>query len=76
MTKSSRASEDLLAQLHEATAVELLNRVKSGDASPADLAAAIRFLKDNKIEAQIEPGDTLHTLYESLPDYDDEEIYN
>lgn len=70
MTK--RANDDLLGTLHEAIAKELLARVKSGEASPADLSAAIRFLKDNKIEAVVETGDTLDQLYKNLPTFDDE----
>jgi hypothetical protein len=70
MTK--RAKDDLLGELHEAIAQELLHRVKTGEATPADLSAAIRFLKDNKIEAVMEQGDTLDQLYKNLPTFDDE----
>jgi hypothetical protein len=70
MTK--RAKDDLLGELHEAIAQELLSRVKTGEATPADLSAAIRFLKDNKIEAVMEQGDTLDQLYKNLPDFDDD----
>lgn len=72
---SKRATEELLAQLHDAVARDLLSKVLSGEATAQDLSAAIRFLKDNKIEAQIEAGDKLHTLYEALPDFDDEQDY-
>lgn len=73
---SKRASEDLLAELHLETAKLLLSKVRSGEITPSELATAVKMLKDNKIEAQITPGDTLHQLYASLPDYDDEEIFN
>ena len=38
---TQRASEDLLSTLHDAVAQELLGRVRSGEASPAELSAAI-----------------------------------
>lgn len=66
---SGRASESILAALHEATAMELLGRVKSGEASPAELSAAIKFLKDNGIEAVATPDNNIGKLMASLPDF-------
>lgn len=43
------ASEDLLATLHEVMTRELLNRIKSGEATAADMAVARGLLKDSNI---------------------------
>ena len=65
----SRASEALLSTLHDAVAQELLGRVRSGEASPAELSAAIKFLKDNGIEALPSPDNNIGKLMASLPDF-------
>jgi hypothetical protein len=39
--------KDLLSELHEGVTKELLARVKSGEATPAELSVAVKFLKDN-----------------------------
>ncbi len=71
MTKVS----DILNELHEATAVELLERIRSGEAKPADLSVAVKFLKDNGIEAIPTDGSILQTLMSELPfDEDDEDF--
>lgn len=70
---SKRASEDLLGELHLATAQHLLAKIKSGEASPAEVSAAIKFLKDNNIEAVVQPGDTMDKLYKALPVFKDED---
>ena len=69
---SKRATEDLLATLHDAVAVELLSRVKSGEASPAELGAAIKFLKDNGIEAVPTVDNNIGKLMASLPDFEED----
>jgi len=53
----SRASEELLAQLHNMVARDLMDKIRSGEATSADLNAAIKFLKDNQIMAEAEPRD-------------------
>lgn len=70
-----RASEDLLGTLHDAVARTLLAKVESGEASPAELSAAIKFLKDNGIEANIAEGTTLDKLANALPTFEDEPEY-
>ena len=69
------ASKDLLGDLHSAVAAELLTRIQNGDASAAELSTAIRFLKDNNIEAIASENDGLTELMKSLPDFDSEEYY-
>lgn len=67
------ATEDLLGQIHEAVASDLLRRIQSGEASPQELAQAIKFLKDNGIEALPTENNKLGRLAQSLPDFDEEE---
>ena len=69
----TRASEELLGSLHDAVAKDLLNRVMSGEATPAELNAAIKFLQNNGIEAIATDDNPLGKLVASLPTFDDEE---
>lgn len=69
-----RASEDILGSLHDAIANDLLRRVLSGEASPAELNAAIKFLQNNGIEAVPTEDNPLGKLMSSLPVFDDDEI--
>ena len=71
----TRASEDLLGQLHDAVAKTLLAKVTSGEASPAEINAAIKFLQNNGIKAIMEEGDDLNKLALALPKFDDEGDY-
>lgn len=64
--------EKLLRSLHESVATDLLQRVKSGEATAQELGAAIKFLKDNGIEALAAPGTELDELAKSLPDFTEE----
>lgn len=70
MTK--RADETTLGSLHEAVAQDLLRRVQSGEASPAELNAAIKFLQNNHIEAIATEDNALGKLAASLPVFEDE----
>lgn len=71
----TRASEELLGQLHEAVTLDLLRRVKSGEASPAELNAAIKLLQNNGIEAILTEESPLKALMDSLPKFDDDGEY-
>jgi hypothetical protein len=70
------ASKELLGNLHSAIAADLLARIQSGEASAAELSTAIRFLKDNNIEAIASENEGLTALMKALPDFDSEEYYN
>jgi len=59
--------EKTLSTLHTAVAQELLDRVQSGDAKPADMSNAIKFLKDNNIDAMPVLGSPLDGLLGALP---------
>ena len=69
-----RASDDVLGALHELVAKELTNRILSGEATPADMNAAIKFLQNNGIEALPVEGSPLAGILSSLPTFDDEEL--
>lgn len=69
----SKVSETL-NMLHEAVTNELLTRIQSGEAKPADLSVAVKFLKDNGIEAIPTDGSILQALINELPFDEDEEI--
>jgi carbamate kinase len=69
-----RATEELLGELHEAVASKLLEKVKSGEATPAEISAAIKFLQNNGIEAVIGKGETsLDKLAAALPTFDEDD---
>jgi hypothetical protein len=63
----SKATEAQLSLLHGVVAEQLKKRIESGEATAADFGAAIKFLKDNGIEAVKTPGSPLAGLLESLP---------
>tara|TARA_R100000541_G_scaffold55460_1_gene64358 strand:+ start:2031 stop:2264 length:234 start_codon:yes stop_codon:yes gene_type:complete len=70
----TRKVSEVLNDLHGALAEELLDRVRSGEAKPSDLGVAVKFLKDNGIEAIPTDGSYLQQLFEELPFDEDEEI--
>jgi hypothetical protein len=70
----SRATEELMDRLHASIAEELLNRVTSGEATAADLQAAIKFLKDNGIEGVAKDDTALARLKDQLADIPDDAI--
>jgi hypothetical protein len=61
-----------LEELHTSVAEELLARIKSGDAKPADLAVAVKFLKDNGVDALASNDSPLKRLAQVLPFSDTE----
>jgi len=62
-----KARKEVLEELHGTVAVELLNRIRNGEARPADMANAIKFLKDNGIEGLPIEGSPLGNLVNSMP---------
>ena len=67
MSKPSKATEDVLDALHGALAKELMRKVKSGEATAADLSVVRQFLKDNNIDAVPRDGSPLNDLVNELP---------
>ena len=60
-------NEAALKAIHEALCTDLLNKIKSGEASSADLSVARQFLRDNGIDCAAEPGTPITKLALSLP---------
>jgi len=61
------AIEDTLQILHKELAEEFLSRVRSGEATPADLNSARQFLRDNGIDSVALRGSPLQKLAMVLP---------
>ena len=59
--------EEILQSLFDAVADDLLIKIKSGEAKPADLAVAVKFLKDNNITCVPTDGYSLEELMKSMP---------
>lgn len=75
----AKASNEVFEALHEALAMDLLNRVKDGSATAADLNVARAFLKDNNISSIPVKDSPLAGLLAALPfrpNEDDETAYN
>jgi hypothetical protein len=59
----------VLEALHEAVARDLLKRIQSGEASPAEITAALKLLRDNGIEAMPTQDNPLGQLADKLPEF-------
>ncbi len=60
--------KDLLNELHEGVTKELLTRVRSGEATSAELSVAVKFLKDNGASSDVVMADSpMANLLEALP---------
>jgi len=57
-----RADSDLLNSLHQMVAKDLMKRIASGEATIQDISAAIKYLKDNNVTADIEFSNPLREL--------------
>lgn len=66
MSLQNRASEDVFNQLHRLVTEEFLERIKSGEATTADLRAATDWLSKNNITGLAVSGSPLANLFESL----------
>jgi len=68
----NKATEDMFNELHNIVTQELLNRIKSGEASTADLKAACDWLAKNDISGVAYDGNPLDKLATILPKVDPE----
>lgn len=60
--------KDVLNDLHESVTKELLERVKSGQATSAELSVAVKFLKDNGASSDVIMADSpMANLLTNLP---------
>ena len=69
-----KASEDAFNQLHNLVTSEFLTRIKSGEASTADLKAACDWLSKNDISGVAYDGNALDKLATIMPKVDPELI--
>ena len=58
---------DKLGTLFDAVADELITKIKTGEAKPADLAVAVKFLKDNNITCVPTDENSLGELMKNMP---------
>jgi hypothetical protein len=74
----SNKTDELLSLLHGEMAKVLLEKVRSGEVTAAELNVARQFLKDNGIDAIPKEGSPLGNLADELPFTSAEEpnLYN
>ena len=65
---STRASEEAFDELHALVTTEITQRIKNGEASTADLRAAIEWLKVNDITGVPVDGSPLAGLVGLIPE--------
>jgi len=66
----SNNTSDRLQTLQDILIDEMLRRIKTGEATAADLGAARQLLKDNGIQAVANDGNPMESLMNTLP-FDD-----
>lgn len=67
------ATPDLMSILHGTVAQELLKRIEDGTATAADISNAIKFLKDNGVEARADRNAAVASLASQFPSFEDED---
>jgi len=72
MAKHQKATEEQFSELHDMITKELANRVRSGEATTADIKAAIEWLKTNDITGVRLEGNPLDKLASVIPKVDPE----
>jgi hypothetical protein len=72
MSKKLKATEDQFNELHQLVTSEFLKRLKSGEATTADMKAACDWLKANDINGIAIDGSPLDQLVSILPKIDPE----
>jgi hypothetical protein len=68
MAKKEKATEEKFNELHNLVTNEFLARVKSGEATTADLKAACDWLKTNDISGVAFEGNPLDNLSRLIPE--------
>ena len=69
-----KATENQFNELHNLVTTEFLSRIKSGEASTADLKAACDWLKTNDISGVAYDGNPLDKLANIMPTIDPEMV--
>jgi len=62
MKGAKKANEDELNLLHQLIAKDLIKKIKGGEATVQEISAAIKFLKDNEVVADITTSPVLPQL--------------
>lgn len=75
-SKVQKASEDSFNSLHNLVTNELIKRLEGGEASTADIRAAIEWLSKNDVTGVAMPGSPLDNLRHLVPVVDPELIRN
>lgn len=70
MATKKRATDDMFNELHNLVTQELLNRIKAGEATTADLKAATDWLAKNNINGVAMDDNPLGRLAAILPKID------
>lgn len=70
----SKATEEQLNALHGALAQALADKIRSGEATAADLSVARQMLKDNNVSTLPTKGSPLGDLADSLPYADPDDM--
>lgn len=71
---AKRASEELFEELHALLTNEIIDRIKSGEATTADLRAAIDWLSKNDITGVAVQGSPLAGLAGLIPELTFEDV--
>ena len=65
---------NILDDLHDTVAKDLLSRIQSGEASASELSVAVKFLKDNNATLDVITAESpMANLLDALP-FDTEEL--
>jgi hypothetical protein len=72
--RNNRTSEDSFEELHSLVTNEIIDRLQKGEASTADLRAAIEWLKVNDITGVAVEGSPLAGLAGLIPELDFDEV--
>ena len=66
--------QTVLDELHDTVAKDLLDRIKSGEASASELSVAVKFLKDNNATLDVITANSpMSDLLDALP-FESEEL--
>jgi hypothetical protein len=74
MAHKKKATENQFNELHDMVTRELATRIRSGEATTADLKAAIEWLKTNDITGVQYDGNPLDKLANIMPQIDPEMV--
>lgn len=66
----TKATDDLLSQLHGELAQAMAKKLKSGEATASDLNVIRQFLKDNGINSDGAKDPLIKDITDDLPDLD------